>query len=328
MCIKNYHKGFVFIFGLVCLLLTAAQAQQVSVYLAALELFPKAKLLGIGLVGLLEVILPSVAFLTSIVVFRKLWRRGQILTLLACGYAPWELLRGLLRFAIGMTLLVAWLSHIAGPKALNELRERFELAFDEGQVFPKRQFVLNNELVLGIEQTGVVWGIQSNEKRQTLLRANHGRFSRNERGVSLRLKDVALTSGELYLQTPELRLTLPDDLVSVFPKVLRGTKLIPSQNLDFSRSEHVFAFARRCLLVAMTPTLLFLGAILPGVLPDWILSLAGVALLSVVHVFGRWIELMQLSPALNVCSMALFFGGVMWLFLSVYRRAFASAKGG
>ena len=96
------------------------------------------------------------------------------------------------------------------------------------------------------------------------------------------------------MQTPTLRLALPDDLVSVFPKVLRGTKLVPSQRLELYRSEDAFAFARRCLLVVMTPTLLFLGAVLPGVLPDWLLSLSAVALLSVVHVFGRWIEILQL----------------------------------
>ena len=140
--------------------------------------------------------------------------------------------------------------------------------------------------------------------------------------------DVTLTSGKLHMQTPTLRLALPDDLVSVFPKVLRGTKLVPSQRLELYRSEDAFAFARRCLLVVMTPTLLFLGAVLPGVLPDWLLSLSAVALLSVVHIFGRWIEILQLSPALIFGSMILFYGGVLWLCSYAYRRAFSPANGG
>lgn len=321
LCTKDYFKGFIIILGLVCLLLIAAQSQQVAVYLADLTFVQQSTFLSIGLVGLLEVIVPSVAFLTSIIVFRKYWRRGQMLTLLACGYTPWELLRGLFQFAIALTLLVAWLCHNAGPEALNELRHRFELAFDEGQVFPKRQFILNKELVIGIEKTGRVWGIQSNKTRQTLLRADRGTFSRDERGISLQLEEVALTSGDLYLQTPELRLTLPDDLISIFPKVLRGTKLIPSAELDFSRSENVFTFTRRCLLVIMTPTLLFLGTLLPGVLSDGALSLAAIILLSAVHVFGRWVELLELSSGLNICAMSLFYLGVACLCAVVYRRA-------
>ena len=63
--------------------LMAAQAQQVAVYFIELGAFSKVELLGIGLVGLLEVVLPSVGFITSVVVFRRLWRRDQILALLA-----------------------------------------------------------------------------------------------------------------------------------------------------------------------------------------------------------------------------------------------------
>ena len=157
--------------------------------------------------------------------------------------------------------------------------------------------------------------------------SSNGRFLRDRRGLSLQLSDVTLTSGKLHANA-DSRLVLPDDLVSVFPKVLRGTKLVPSQRLELYRSEDAFAFARRCLLVVMTPTLLFLGAVLPGVLPDWLLSLSAVALLSVVHIFGRWIEILQLSPALIFGSMILFYGGVLWLCSYAYRRAFSPANGG
>ena len=155
-----------------------------------------------------------------------------------------------------------------------------------------------------------------------LIYAEHSEY-RRKAGVNwLELKNVSLAGARVTMATDALNLKIPTRAVMAFPKVLRGTKLKVTSELDLSESDAVFAYVRRWSLTYLPMVLCIFAMALPGLLADGLLALVTVLLLASIHIYFRWIELMSLSADGNIIAGLLFSFACSVAALSCLRLAF------
>jgi lipopolysaccharide export LptBFGC system permease protein LptF len=327
LSIIQYIKGSLLIFTLLCCVLTIAQAQRVYRYLDGLTVHDQIKLLTWGLIGLQEVLLPGAAFIGTLFVCRRMWRRGHMFTLLAAGYSPWQLGKGLGWFAVLSCCLVGGVAHVAGPSALSELRSGFIDAFDSGKIYPVDLLNLGQRGAVSIlPDTKESVGVLVDGSSLQLVYAEHSEFRRGGDGNWLHLKNVALAGSRVSMATQQLNLKVPTKAVMAFPKVLRGTKLTVSSKLDLSESISVFAYVRRWSLTILPLVLCMFAMALPGLLGDGLLAVVTAVLLAFIHIYFRWIELMSLSAEGNILAGGLFVFVCCVAAILCLRRAFWQLK--
>ena len=313
---------------LICLVggivLTGVQAQRVFKYLAILDLGERLHLLGLGLVGLLEVLLPAATFLAVLYVFRSAWRSGQINTIFACGYSPLSVSYGSIQFAGIVMFITAAVAHHYGPSALHSLKQEFELAFESGRVYPVDSFDVGERGGVEILGTkGLVRGFFEKSGVLTLVHANSSQFlDDGETQQKLQFNDVKLANRFLSLETHRLTVVLPAESFHRYPKVLRGSKLIPSAQLEPSQTDHLYAFLRRCVLILMVPILFSLAVVLPKFLSDVALACSGVSILGLIHLGLRGIEILAFPDWGLVVSMGLLLGVPLAISVFLWRRTF------
>ncbi len=323
LSIIQYAKGTLLVFVLLCCVLTIAQAQRVYQYLEGVDLQSQLYLLGLGLVGLQEVLLPSAMFVGAIFVCRKMWRRGYILTLLTLGYSPWALGKGIGVFAVLMSCLVGLCTHSAGPQALSALRQEFTEAFESGQVYPLSFLKVGAHGALAIlPDTKEAVGVLKSGGQWQLLYAQRSDYRGGDGDNWLTLTDVEFARDDVLITTQSLNLKVPTHVVSAFPKVLRGTKLVVSSKLDLRESRGMFSFVRRWVLTTLPLVLVLFAMALPGLLSDSVLAFVTTALLASVHVYFRWVEVMALSVEMNVAAGIFFTGALSAIAVLSMRRAF------
>lgn len=313
---------------LVCLVggivLTGVQAQRVFKYLAVLDVGERLGLLVLGLVGLLEVLLPAATFLAVLYVYRSAWRSGQITTIFACGYSPLSVSYGSIKLAGIVMFLTAIVAHHYGPIALNSLKQEFEVAFESGRVYPVDSFDLGDRGGVEILGTkGLVRGFFEEEGVLTLVHAKSSQFlDDGGRQQKLQFNDVTLANRFLSLETHRLTIALPTQSFHRYPKVLRGSKLIPSAQLKANQTEHQYAFLRRCVLILMIPLLFSLAVVLPKFLGDVALACSGVSILAFIHLGLRGIEILAFRDGAAIVAMALLLGAPLVMSVMLWRRTF------
>lgn len=323
LSIIQYLKGSLLIFGLLCCVLTIAQAQRVYHYLDGMEFRAQVELLTWGLIGLQEVLLPSAAFIGAVFVFRKMWRRGYIVTLLTAGYSPWQLGRGLGCFAVLSVCLVGFFTHVAGPDALSQLRAGFIDAFESGKIYPVSVLNLGERGAVNIlPETKEAVGILMNQGAPQLIYAQYSDYRRGSDGNWLNLTKVEVAGGRTFMSTDHLKLKVPTQMVKAFPKVLRGTKLMVSTRLDLTESKSLFTYVRRWGLTLLPLVLCMFAMALPGLLSDGWLAFSTAALLGSTHGYFRWIELMTLPAIMNVVAGIVFLIVLFGVAVLCLRRAF------
>ncbi len=316
-------KGSLVIFALLCSVLTVAQAQRIYPYLDGIEVQTQLHLLSLGLLGLQEVILPAAMFVSAVFLCRKMWRRGYMLTLLTAGYSPWQLSRHLLFFSVLTTILVGVCAHVTGPKALFELRHRFTVAFESGQIYPTNFIEFGHNGALSIlSDTKETVGVLRKHGSVQLFYAKRSGYQRLNGENWLSLKEVELSSDDALVETQRLNLKVPMQTVTAFPKVLRGSKLQMSSQLDLHRDHEMFAFVRRWALTVLPMILMLFALALPRVCSDGVLAFATIGLLGCVHLYFRGIELLSLSATMNVVSGVALMCSLLVLAALSMRRAF------
>ena len=304
------------------LLLTFAQSQQIAIYLQSFSLQTKLVLIGLGAVGLLEVLLPIAAFIGSLLVFRRAWRCGYCLTVFACGRSPLFLLKGALFLSIPLMCITAFASHSLGPDALRTLRRQFIEHVESGARPPLRSMVLESDGAIEfLGGNAELVGVLRVSGERTLVHADSSTLYKDGTLYSLQLQNFALNNPSLQLQTKQLKVQLPIGAVTGHPKVLRGTKLIASSQLDFNRSDHVFSYARRWCLTLSVPLLILYAFVLPAFLSDFRLAIASLGLLGSLQSVFRGVEIWALSSVWSVSILfVLFFGLSIVLSLLFFRN--------
>lgn len=86
-------------------------------------------LLGLKSISVFPLVLPLVFFLSIVLALGRLYKDSEMTALAACGIGPLQILRIILPAALGVAVLVAFLSLLAGPWAQgqsNQVKERGE----------------------------------------------------------------------------------------------------------------------------------------------------------------------------------------------------------
>ncbi len=86
-------------------------------------------LLGLKSISVLSLVLPLVFFLSIVLALGRLYKDSEMTALAACGIGPLQVLRIIFPAALGIALIVAFLSLLAGPWALgqsDQIKERAE----------------------------------------------------------------------------------------------------------------------------------------------------------------------------------------------------------
>ena len=311
--------------AVVGLALLAAQAQRMHQYLSILGLHEQLTLLGWGTVGLLEVLLPAASFLGVVYVFRHAWRAGYITILWSCGFSPWQLGSGVFRLAVFIVFATALFSHFLGPMALSRLQGDFVQAFESGRVHPIEHLAVGSMggIKIGAKK-GETSGVFEAFGKPTLLHADASQFLAKDNERRLQFTKVLVANSNFSLQTEQLSIRLDSSAFHPYPKVLRGTKLLSSDDLDVEHPTHQYAVLRRCVLALLGGCLVLIGAVMPRLLTDIYLAIGCVVLLAAGHLSLRFIELAQLDGLTLLLSMmsvsSVYLSGVFFSWRRVFWR--------
>ena len=305
--------------------LTAAQAQRVYQYLSLLDWSAQFTLLTLGTIGLAEVLLPAATFLAVLYVFRAAWRRGYVSTLFSCGYSPWRLNRGLIQLTAIIMACTALFSHYFGPMALSQLKDGFVDAFQAGNVHPITAIPIGEAGGLEISpENGEVVGVFQSMDTLNLVHAERTKFVAENGIKRVEFNQVHAANRYVSLETEKLTVALGTKSFSSFPKVLRGTKLIPTEKLMLHNHTHQYASLRRWALTLLVLPLLLLAGLLPRFFGDVALVCVSGLCLACTHMTLRFIELSNLEGVqlfvVMLSFIAFAYGVTSWLWWRTYWR--------
>ena len=291
---------------IVGVILIVGQAQRVGQYLSMLSVSDSLELLGLGTLGLSEVLVPSASFVAVIYVFRHAWRGGFFVTFFSCGKTPWQLSFGLGLLIFGVTAFTGVLSHSVGPSALSLLKGRFVQAFEAGNVHPITSFPVGAKGGLEIRApNGEVLGAFRHANTLTMVHANETHFREEDGEKKLSFRDVRAANQFMSLETEQLTITMHTSSFFAFPRVLRGTKLLISEDLTLSEVTHQYTYWRRWMLTLLVVPLLLSASVLPRFFGDIGLAIVSALFLASVHIVLRLFELSGLGGVPLLISMAL-----------------------
>ncbi len=311
--------------AVVGVVLTAAQAQRIYQYLSLLDWSAQFTLLTLGTIGLSEVLLPAATFLAVLYVFRTAWRRGYVSTLFSCGYSPWRVNRGLIQLTAIIMACTALFSHYLGPMALNQLKQGFVEAFQSGNVHPITAIPIGEAGGLEISpENGEVFGVFESMDTLNLVHAGRTRFVEVNGRKRVQFNQVHAANKYVSLETDQLTITLDSQSFSSFPKVLRGTKLIPTNKLTLDHNTHQYASLRRWALTLLVVPLLLLAGLLPRFFGDVSLVCVSGMCLACTHMTLRFIELSNLDGVALFVVMLSFivcaYGVTSWVWWRTFWR--------
>ena len=229
---------------------------------------------GLGLVALLEVLLPLCGLFGATLVFARLRAEGGLVAAWALGQRP----RTLLLPALGVGLLLGAgtlvSATVLGPRALAALAATVEgtlcKALEQGEPVP----LPGGGEVRRVGKSGELWAILPKpDAPPTVLRA--GTFG-------------GATLGDVWLWGPAVRahvgtLALPELGPDALPGLLRPPHTVVSAALPLDDPRSRYHGHRRLALAALAPLLTVLGALLGGALGGARALLGGTALLGSVY---------------------------------------------
>ena len=271
------------------LLLLTGQCVKIHGLLAGLDTSQWIPVLGLGVLVLLEAILPLAALIGSALVYGRLRNQGIEVVIGGGGRNPIRLLFPVVIVGVLLGAVSYLFSAAIGPHAVGELGSKLKIAamqsvidnpdpLEVGGIMAAREEQINGP---SIHWVGL---LEKNRRAPTLIRAENPAGDWGRRGPEL-------TFGKMTIWSENVRVSAGSGIVRLDPESLgfsmrmfEPPNSLPSVRLDRRDPHHAFTWHRRMVMALLAPLWSVFGALLGLLLGSLRGILCGAAFIGI----GYW----------------------------------------